>query len=458
MIRPHRTIQLNKKFVGLFSSEHPGWAVLEQEIYDKLTIKPNLMSKPPSDVVPILKRAGLIDDELSTNPDNFKLKRHFKPHSLILKLTGTCNIACTYCYDYNKNRFYKKLPIETAKYAISQCLKSTERLDVCFHGGEPLLEFQTIAKLVKWCKSEYQNSHITFNVQTNGLLLNQEKIQFLSQHNFSVGISWDGVDTGSNSERVLHNGNNTSRKLLAKYLKFPDFFQKCGVLAVVSKTNIKSLPAFALWLQNEGFKSLSYVQMDRSGRGEDKSNLRVSVQEWIDLNNIFLEMIHEGQICDLRVKPIIDRIDNLIFFQRRHMCSKGPCGSGNDMIVVDVDGNWRGCDTHYADEFVLGKIDVCSLPTALKSTNNKLIDYRMDHLNSNSECSDCVYQQVCGGTCPAKAKANNGDFFTVEELECSSMKSLTPKIIDKLTDTSGRTNYYHNHHSREYFLGDDVYK
>ncbi|MGC8898791.1 MAG: radical SAM protein [Bacteroidota bacterium] len=125
-------------------------------------------------------------EQLNTNLDH-----------IILNVTEQCNFRCLYCKfgsTYGLNRYVKKMSEEVARKACEFLLARSDRaqrLRIGFYGGEPLLTFPMIRRLVLSVKESTQKP-IIFSITTNGSLLNSEVLKFLIEHDFYLTISLDG--------------------------------------------------------------------------------------------------------------------------------------------------------------------------------------------------------------------------------------------------------------------------
>ena len=113
--------------------------------------------------------------------------------SLTLQVTQQCNLKCEYCpYSggfYNRQHNNRKMSFEIAKKAIDfYFLHSFDIPDaqIGFYGGEPLIEFEMIRRIVEYCNNEYYGKKIRYFVTTNATLLTEEKIDFLMKNNFDI--------------------------------------------------------------------------------------------------------------------------------------------------------------------------------------------------------------------------------------------------------------------------------
>ena len=109
---------------------------------------------------------------------------------LVLTLTGRCNFACRYCYAADADQVDMKE--ETAIAALHLAGRGGNRFLLQFSGGEPLLRFPLIRKLVEIAERNHYDAQM--QIQTNGSLLTKDIGTWLYRHGVGIGISCDGVD------------------------------------------------------------------------------------------------------------------------------------------------------------------------------------------------------------------------------------------------------------------------
>jgi sulfatase maturation enzyme AslB (radical SAM superfamily) len=185
---------------------------------------------------------------------------------LTLELTHQCNLACVYCafgeyYDQKRNSDVESMSFDTAKQAVAHFLShKPKEAGIGFYGGEPLLEFDLIKKIVLYAESfaQVNDMDIRFSMTTNGTLLTDERIHFLVQHNFSVMVSLDGDKESHDRYRVFK--NNTSHepkkcsfdviiKNMERFVElYPDYPGRGIILTLTATSNFASCEKFiALW-------------------------------------------------------------------------------------------------------------------------------------------------------------------------------------------------------------------
>ncbi len=162
-----------------------------------------------------------------------------KMQSITLALTEQCNLRCKYCGYMPK---YLKTPCELNEMNEIILIKSVEMLlrsyfigklppSISFYGGEPLLKFDLIKKVIKYCKNNYLFCKPNYYITTNGLLLgNDEIIEFLIENNFYLTVSLDGPQSIQDKYRIQSDGRPSFNKVFENVTKLykynPRFFKE----------------------------------------------------------------------------------------------------------------------------------------------------------------------------------------------------------------------------------------
>ncbi|MYN45776.1 radical SAM protein [Pseudoduganella sp. FT93W] len=452
---PHQTLAVSDG-VAVLARNSSAWAVMSDCDYEltvqflKHGVRIEELSAAESIIIEKMWDCGLLLIDAQPISSSIAKKTNV-PSSLLLKVTGTCNFACTYCYDFEKDRFSKQLSGERVKETISFLLDQRDDLTITFHGGEPLLRFGLIKEIVDYAMllAKENRKIVRFAIQTNGSRFTKEVIAFLEEHSFSIGISLDGPDESSNSLRVVRKGNSALacfKELLKNHGKFAR--ERCGLLAVVSAVSLPRIPDFARWLQIEKVQSLSFSFLDNAGAALTSDNNKLSVEEVIGLFKKLLFMIENGDIWELELKSLLSRIDNLNRLVPKDFCHKGPCAASDDFLVLDAEGRYRTCDCVYDKFFEMGEPGA-EARTIMINPARSLVEERHHRLGSVGQCKTCPLFGLCGGTCVAKAIASNGVADSVDPIECAISKFIYPFMIDEyMKPTSKIVEYYRYHQGR----------
>jgi uncharacterized protein len=468
-LRPYRRFDLERSAL-LLAADSPGWAAVAHDEIDSLFELDGSVvgdiSGPLRNTLGRLYRAGLIAVDGQTGlsgaaecgcgsgvhktvaggvPREAGLPSPPPPSVLLIKLTGACNWACTYCYDYDKARFRDSLQLEDVAGAIEHMAACHRRIAVIFHGGEPLLLFSEMKRIVAFAESagREHDCSVGYSVQTNGVLLDDEIIGFLDAHAFDIGMSLDGPPDLNDLTRVDHQGRGTGRAVEALYARNGDFMsRRVGVITTVTAGNVDHLDRIAGYLRDLGVRSWKTAIFDVEGRGGEHPELKPPIDPYIAFMRQWLDECEAGRWNSFKFKNVLELIDAIASPKRPSVCLKLPCGAGRDFMVASADRNLMACDATYDSLFVLGRTRD-GLNEALTSENARLLDEREHWLLTEAPCAACPWLHYCAGTCMAKALITRGTIKAVDDFECAVRMEVFPILFEKLIKPqSGLRNYY----------------
>lgn len=453
----YSTLDVGLDQIALVSRETRGWAVVSESDYallvHHLSQGPVTCAEGTDEETVLLKlhEVGLLRKDgvhlFGSRPAPPKA-----PDALLLKMTGGCNLSCTYCYDFSESRRPHHLDPTRAIDTINTIVEATGKLTITFHGGEPLLQLSQIKTIVEHCEGlRASGASLRYAIQTNGTLLTGAVIDFLERHAFSVGISVDGISEATDRLRrpTLGSGEDPSAMLYRLLRDHGDFIRRrCGILSVVCATTLPELPDFARWLQDQGISGLSTTVLDKAGRADGMDEEGVTPEALVNLYKKWLDLICAGEIKDLALTNLLAYIDNLCTFDPPSFCQKGPCGAAGDFLVIDADGSYRACDCVIHPFFVIGSPNTKPNEVMGHGPRDAIIK-RYDAMLSQSFCAECLWMQICGGTCAAKAIGYSSKLNSVYDPECALNRFLYPRLLDEYAqDPDGPIFNYHKTHSR----------
>lgn len=376
------------------------------------------------DEIDELIKAGQLFTPMS--PD-FQLVVDEKPivKAMCLNIAHDCNLACKYCFasqgDYGGVK-RELMPFDVAKRAVDFLIAnsgSRQHLEIDFFGGEPLLNWDVVKQTVEYAEAEAKknNKIMKLTMTTNGVLLNQEKIDYLNDHNMSMVLSLDGRESVHNAMRPVANSGANSYQIIAKNL-VNAVKQRNGLEYYVRGTythknldfveDVKSLSEL-------GFEHLSMEPVvgeegDYVLREEDWPKLSAEYEELADL---YLERQAEGWG------------ERFNFFHFRMDLYRGPCmakrlrgcGAGHEYMAVVPNGDIYPCHQFVGKEgYVIGTvwdgITNTDIPTQFRNT----------HVFTKPTCAKCWAKFFCSGGCHANNLTLGGNLDTPYEFGCRLQK------------------------------------
>ena len=369
--------------------------------------------------------AELYNDKILFSEDDYEKYAKYSVASpvkaMCLNIAHDCQLRCKYCFastgDFGKGR--KLMSLETGKHAIDFLLENSgdrPNLELDFFGGEPLMNFQVVKQIVEYARSREKefNKKFRFTITTNGLLLDDEKIDFINKEMSNVVLSIDGRKEVNDYFRVLPNGQGCYDMIIPKYKKLVEGRGDKEYYVRGTFTNRNkdfSNDVFALY--EAGFDQISVEPVVG-----DSDEYALTME---DIPEIFKEYEH---LAD----RIIENEKNgkkFNFFHFMIALDQGTsaikrlrgCGCGNDYVAITPDGDIFPCHQFVGiDEYKMGNIDEGTFDQEMKA------DFAQAHVYSKPECRECWAKFYCSGGCNANNYQYEGDIRKAHKISCELEK------------------------------------
>lgn len=338
---------------------------------------------------------------------------------ITFEVTEHCNLACDYCvygkYYINQQTAKEKvLTFEIAKNMLDFFIPIWEsslnssfdnKIMMGFYGGEPLLNFNLIEKIVAYVKNSsiYSENRIGFTMTTNGVLLDKY-ISFLVENNFIIKISLDGGTEKENSLRKYHNGKIAFDKVYSNVLKikdeYPLFFEKnVNFLSVLHRNNSESKiveffsntfnkKAWVSSLATDGLNPDFEAEFWEMNNSSPTNAEKISLQNENDLSSSDINKFIR-YFCSY-VKPsylyllISDK-------KEKHYLPTGTCRPFKRIIFVTSDGKILTCE-RIGHQFVIGNITATDVDIDFDEIADKYHNY---YTTIFEQCKRCLFKLAC---------------------------------------------------------------
>ena len=367
-----------------------------------------------------LKAMGKLftEDTFSEIAGSLKAKTSGVVKALCLHIAHTCNLNCSYCFasqgKFNGERGL--MSFEVGKRALDFLIENSgtrHNLEVDFFGGEPLMNFQVVKDLVAYARSieKDANKNFRFTLTTNGVLVDDDVIDFANREMSNVVLSLDGRKEVHDRFRVDYNGNGSFDKIVPKFQRFvekrgnKDYYMR-GTFTHANPDFLEDIKT----MLDLGFTELSMEPVvcapnDPSAlTEEDKA---VVMDQYEKLAELMLKKQREGKpftfyhyMIDLKSGPCI--------YKR-----VSGCGSGTEYMAVTPWGDLYPCHQFVGDDnYKLGNV--------FEGVKNTEIQNKFANSNvyTKSECKDCWAKLYCSGGCPANSYHATGDINGVYSYGC----------------------------------------
>ena len=349
-------------------------------------------------------------------------KRDSVIKAMCLHVAHTCNLNCEYCFA-GQGKYHGEdaiMSFEVGKKALDFLVAHSgarKNLEVDFFGGEPLVNFEVVKQLVAYARSieKEKNKHFRFTLTTNGVLLDDDVIDFLNKEMDNVVLSLDGRKEINDAKRKKITGEGSYDIIVPK---FQNFVKKRGnkeyyMRGTFTRNNL-DFTNDIFHMLDLGFTELSMEPVvsspdtDYALREED---LDIIYEQYEILAKKMIERRREGKpftfyhyMIDLNAGPCIyKRITG--------------CGSGTEYIAVTPNGDFYPCHQFVGHkEFLMGNINDGITNTEIRN------EFKECNAYSRKECRNCWAQLYCSGGCNANSFNSTGTINNVYEYGCKLFK------------------------------------
>lgn len=395
---------------------------------------------PLDDFVARLFRRGLVTlgGVAAVDPTIFVDSPNVREGHLVeLLLTEKCNLACGYCLAGASQRM-PHMDEEVALRAIDRAfaIRQHEGFTFEFSGGEPFLRYALMQRLVDYIRDHPARGDRAAYVaiQTNGTLLDAERVRWMRDAGVIVGLSLDGNPASHNQSRPQVNGGES----FSKVMRGIDLMQRAGIgfgaLLVLNRSNIGDAEAMIDFLVDNGIEHIklnpvAYLGTARAGW----KDVGITQEEALAYFQAFARRVVErGE--RLFEANLFDMTRHLVSKQRHSRCIRGHCGAGDTFNAVAADGSIYPCGrATQSPDLKLGRVqddtDALNAPAA-RSDVIRMIRERRPH--TLDDCRTCLYRELCQAGCAVQAFERHG---TVRHKtpECHFNKSMYPFLMHWLT-------------------------
>ena len=342
--------------------------------------------------------------------------------SMCLNIAHDCNLRCEYCFaakgDFGRGRML--MPFEVGRKAIDFLIEKSEgrhNLEVDFFGGEPLMNFDVVKQIVAYARGieKEHNKNFRFTITTNGILLTDDKIDYINKEMSNCVLSIDGRKTVNDLLRVRVDGSGSYDAIVPKFQKLvasrgdKDYYAR----GTFTKHNL-DFTEDVLHMADLGFEQISVEpvvsdeKLDYSIKEEDLPRV---FEEYDRLSKVIIERRKAGK--------------GFNFFHFMIDLNQGPCAikrlrgcsCGNEYIAVTPEGDIFPCHQFVGDDsFKMGNVLDGTFDESIKHT------FALANIYSKPECKNCWAKFYCSGGCNANNQQYEGDIHKAHKISCDLEK------------------------------------
>lgn len=416
-----------------------------REILEKYACRPEITPEEVEgclDAVGELEEAGKLftPDAFAPMAGDFKARSGNVVKALCLHVAHTCNLNCSYCFA-SQGKFHGEralMPFEVGRRALDFLMEnsgSRRNLEVDFFGGEPLMNWDVVKRLVAYARSveKEKGKNFRFTLTTNGMLIDEDVIQFANREMHNVVLSLDGRREVHDRFRVDYQGQGSYQQIVPKFQKLvqargnrnyymrgtfthwnPDFLQDIEAMLDLGFTELSMEPVVcapedpaALTEEDKGIVMEQYEKL---------------AQKMLERKKAGKPFTFYHYMIDLESGPCIyKRISG--------------CGSGTEYMAVTPWGDLYPCHQFVGEErFRLGSV--------FEGVTNPGVqeEFRRCNVYARPDCADCWAKLYCAGGCAANAYHATGSISGIyrygcdlfrKRMECAIMLKAAEQALEE---------------------------
>lgn len=376
------------------------------------------------DQVTDLKNSGELftEDNFEPMAGELKAKTSGVIKALCLHIAHTCNLNCSYCFA-SQGKYHGEralMSFEVGKRALDFLIENSgtrRNLEVDFFGGEPLMNFDVVKQIVAYARSieKEKNKNFRFTLTTNGMLVDDDVIEFANKECHNVVLSLDGRKEVHDRLRKTVSGKGSYDIIVPKFQEFVKKRGNRGYYVRGTYThNNTDFTNDIFHMADLGFTELSMEPVVCSP--EDPyaltyDDLPVLFEQYEILAKEMLKREKEGRPLTF-YHYMIDLTGGPCIYKRI-----SGCGSGTEYMAVTPWGELYPCHQFVGDpKYSLGNIYEGVTNTAIQD------EFKLCNAYARPNCKDCWAKLYCSGGCAANAYHATGSITGIYEYGCELFK------------------------------------
>lgn len=327
---------------------------------------------------------------------------HF--HVVMKPAGGACNMACHYCFykdeiRYRQNQETMLMTPEVRRAIIDQAfalVPAQGQITFSFQGGEPTLAgldfFKAFCQEVAE-RRPVQSPEISYAIQTNGLRIDEDWIQFFKDQDVLLGLSIDGFEANHDRFRPDLQGQGTYAHI-AKVLDLCQAYDlDTNILTVLTGELAQAPEAFYAFLQDKDIRFVQLIPCLNHMEPGTNPHALTPASYVVFLHTLFQLWLAELKQGTYRSIRAFDDIYNRMVFGVATAC--GIDGLCRAQVIVEANGDVYPCDFYCLDSYQAGNI----LADAWPAIQENLDRFPQRNQRSEALCQSCTYAAICGGGC-----------------------------------------------------------
>lgn len=341
--------------------------------------------------------------------------REINMQTIILPISGRCNLRCSYCFAQTKGDFgFKDITPEECKEIIDFVFRNNKTDFVCslnFFGGEPMLNMETIRETIEYVKCKYSDRNVSFGITTNGTILNEDELLYIKKHQIKLLVSYDGP-ANMTPHRVYTNGKHSEKEVLNNINRLKKYEIEFQLRATVSSDciSLKNVYAYFESLEIPFAIVLAYKSRNTDNTCIYDGKIESFKKQYDDLLCFYNNRIKNKAPINCY------SIMNDVIAIKMHQLKEISCGGGINIFAITHGGNIYSCEHLAFDtKYSIGNINTNIDKELLKKMQPQ-------NVNSIEGCKKCWVRYLCSAGCFSEKMLIGRYGQTLDSEECDLKK------------------------------------
>ena len=350
---------------------------------------------------------------------------------LIKPASSLCNMRCTYCFyeDVSSKRSVSNhgiMSLDTMEKLIVKTLYMFDEevmITYAFQGGEPTLAgleyFEKFTELVNLRKKAFH--HVTYCLQTNGLLIDDKWCEFFKRNKFLIGVSLDGFERNHDAVRRDQKQNGTYRRILENINKLQQAGVEFNILTVLTSFLSRHAKELFEFYREHNFRYIQLIPCLPELDGKE-SSFSLKPEEFFGFYDEFFKLWYGEWKKGNGIS--VAYFDNLIpMFRGIPPQQCGYLGFCRNQFITESDGSVYPCDFYVLDKYCLGNITRDSMEKIVLSRVQKMFIHEKRTISDR--CVDCKFEGICHGQCKRMSVCYyNKDYCGLQEFMTKNEQAI----------------------------------
>ncbi|MEI8382655.1 MAG: radical SAM protein [Planctomycetota bacterium] len=322
--------------------------------------------------------------------------------SIDLDLTVECNLRCTYCFKEKWNEHMEESVAFDTMVWLLHASGPVRDIRVNFMGGEPLIRFRLIKKLVPFAKrrAAQMGKSIHFGMTTNGTLVTEEVVEFWRSWGMGFHTSIDGTPDVQDKNRPTTSGRGSSHLVAKAVPKILAYRPGTCARSTVTPESASTLVDSYHYFRSLGYFDIAFVPGGPSHWDAEK--IAVFEEQFSKVADLAADEMRSGTY--IRLKGLTDFVEGV-----RRGRSPVACGAGRALLLIDIHGDIWPC--HRWNKGLQDSWRIGSIYQQFNEARRAILDVADQTALLEQDCPKCVANQMCSGGCPAENLEETGSVY-----------------------------------------------